>query len=95
MLKIINTKTIAGTTLTIALLAGTLATPAFAKGGYNNDTYKESNRSTTSLEKLDRLFAPLHSGGLKIFSVKGIATRSGPGFGDIRWNTSLNGFEQP
>ncbi len=48
MFKLISMKTIGTTVVTLALLAGTLATPAFAKGGYNNKWTHTSNHSVTT-----------------------------------------------
>ncbi len=41
----INFKTLSTTALAATLLAGALATPAFAKGGYENKYTVNSNRS--------------------------------------------------
>ena len=47
MFKLISMKTIGTTAVTLALLAGALITPAFAKGGYNNKWTTTSNKSVT------------------------------------------------
>ena len=52
MSKFISMKTIGVTAVSLALLAGTLATPAFAKGGYNNTLTDVSNRSHQSEKNL-------------------------------------------
>jgi hypothetical protein len=79
MLKLISMKTIGVTAVSLALLAGTLATPAFAKGGYNNKITVVSNRGYSESKTLIR-----HYGGLKVVGSQTTVERFGPGYVDVR-----------
>ena len=79
MLKIISMKTIGVTAVSLALLAGTLATPAFAKGGFNNTLTVTSNRGYTSDKVTIR-----HYGGFKVVGSQTTVERFGPGYVDVR-----------
>jgi hypothetical protein len=80
MFKLISMKTIGVTAVSLALLAGTLATPAFAKGGYNNTITVTSNRGYTSDKVTIR-----HFGGFKVVGLQKTIERFGPGFVDLRF----------
>ncbi len=81
MSKLINIKTIGASAVSLALLAGTLATPAFAKGttGY----IKPAIPNNRSVSLLHRGFFR-HFGGFKVVGVKEVDKRVGPGFIDYR-----------
>jgi hypothetical protein len=78
MLKLISMKTIGTTAVSLALLAGTLATPVFAApiSGYikpavtNNRSYSENKIQIR------------HYGGFKVVGLKKTLTRTGPGYVD-------------
>ncbi len=85
----LNYKTISTTAVALALMAGALVTPAFAKGGYMNKYSISSNRSFTLLVR--GFHHP--TGGFKIVGVKGEATRLvGKNAFDLRINYNKLSF---
>jgi len=81
MLKLISMKTIGTTAVSLALLAGTLATPAFAKS--NSGYIKPAVTSNRGYSELGRT-SQRHYGGFKIVGVKETKVRFGSGFFDVR-----------
>ena len=80
MLKVISLKTIGTTAVSLALLAGALVTPAFAKGntGYIKPA-TTNNRGYSENKTMIR-----HFGGFKVVGVKETDLRFGPGYLDYR-----------
>ncbi len=78
MFKLINSKTIGTTAVSIALLAGTLVTPAFAKGtaGYIKPT-ETNNRQKTSLVAIERMIFDTHGNRINFSKIDLFRARSG------------------
>jgi hypothetical protein len=81
MFKLISMKTIGVTALSLALLAGTLATPAFAKGGYNNKLTDLSNRSFVSAKSIEYRIVDFN--GHRAVSLDAFKVRLGGGHFDL------------